>query len=956
MTALATLLGASVLLGTQPAGAVPLSSRPRGPGAHYFGYFASANQEGTASPDGCGSIGDYTACVADHANVTFIGSSGSAMPDTTWTAQKLAEAQQLGMGAIVDVTRVFWDPGQVPAADYLARWANFKTAINPYLNTIVSFYLMDEPNTGSAQVMDRLRVEADKLAADFPGIHRQISFLARSLEFGGWTIPSNIDWVGYDCYTPPPGTFLNCAPPNGEGPFQSVPYYIGRLKAVIARSQPAPPALPYKPGLVLIPVAFLKPGETDKQDALLARAEREIAMAENDPDFVMVMPFIFQSLTDGFGQPWIGTRDLPAVRAYYQSLGVRITKASGQRRFAHPTSITASATASGSSGYGAFDFDISTSWNAGRLPPASITGSFADPLLVTQLQLWAAQSPTGPVLHQVRGTSLDGTSLVFGDISGVMSDFQLWSWRGAVGTSSIVVTTPSSPSWVSWRDIDVFTAGSTRVYGYPVAATGGLDAMQFIADANVNTAWNAGGFGTSASPQSIDLDLGQAQTLARIRLRVMQSPNGQTTHIVSGGPSLQAMTTLTTLTSWTSDNQVLDLVGPFINVRFLRIMTTSSPSWVAWREVDIFRYCPLKVRSPGDLSADCRGDIALTGGSSNGVPWTSVPVARSNGDGTFVVTNANLADFPLFATQSGALPVAGDFDNDGRGDIALTGGSSWNSIPVAFSHGDGTFHVTNLPVADFATYAAQSGAKPVAGDFDGDGRGDIALTGGSSNGAPWGSIPVAFSNGDGSFHVTNTSVASFGTYATQSGAKPVAGDFDGDGRGDIALTGGSSNGVPWNTVPVAFSNGNGSFRVTNVNVTSFGTYATQGAATPVSGDFDGDGRGDIALTGGSSNGAPWVTIPIAFSNGADGTFRVTNVGVDSFGTYATQGASPVAGDFNADGWGDIALTGGSSNGVPWNTLPVAFSNGDGSFSVTNAAISNFQTYATQLGAKPVGGY
>src|SRR6185436_1062537 len=163
------------------------------------------------------------------------------------------------------------------------------------------------------------------------------------------------------------------------------------------------------------------------------------------------------------------------------------------------------------------------------------------------------------------------------------------------------------------------------------------------------------------------------------------------------------------------------------------------------------------------------------------------------------------------------------------------------------------------PMLDPATIGTESPLslpKRVIGDRNADFRSDIALTGGfSPNGQPWSSVPIAFSNGDGSFNVTNLAIADFGTFATQTGAQPVSGDFDGDGRTDIALTGGfQSNGQPWGSVPVAFSNGDGSFRVTNLAITNFATFATQTGAKPVSGDFDGDGRGDIALTGGLSPG------------------------------------------------------------------------------------------------------
>jgi hypothetical protein len=339
----------------------------------------------------------------------------------------------------------------------------------------------------------------------------------------------------------------------------------------------------------------------------------------------------------------------------------------------------------------------------------------------------------------------------------------------------------------------------------------------------------------------------------------------------------------------------------------------------------------------GDIAglggADFRSDIALTGG----VGWSSIPVARSNGDGSFTVTNSTVANFPAFAVHDGAKPVPGDFNGDGRGDIALTAGVGWTTVPIAFSNGNGTFNVTNLGVANFPSLATQTGAKPVAGDFNADGRADIALTGGVEG---WNSVPVAFSIGNGTFNVTNFTVANFPTHAAQNGAKPVAGDFNGDGRDDIALTGGAG----WGTIPVAFSNGNGTFSVTNLAVASFPGFAAEAGAKPVSGDFNGDGRGDIALTGGN-----WSTIPVALSNG-NGTFSVTNLAVANFPGFAAEtGAKPVAGDFNGDGRGDIALTGGN-----WATVPVAFSNGNGTFNVTNTSVFNLPSFAIVAGAKPVG--
>ena len=146
------------------------------------------------------------------------------------------------------------------------------------------------------------------------------------------------------------------------------------------------------------------------------------------------------------------------------------------------------------------------------------------------------------------------------------------------------------------------------------------------------------------------------------------------------------------------------------------------------------------------------------------------------------------------------------------------------------SLGDGNFSVSNQSVGEFPAFA-QQGGRAVTGDFDGDGRNDVALVGGyiPTTGAPWNTIPIAFSNGDGTFRIKNQRVLNFGTFATQPNAFPVVGDFNGDGRMDIALVGGfiPSTSSPWNTIPVAFSNGDGTFTVTNKPVANFPIFATQ---------------------------------------------------------------------------------------------------------------------------------
>ncbi|MBW4450573.1 MAG: VCBS repeat-containing protein, partial [Spirirestis rafaelensis WJT71-NPBG6] len=114
-------------------------------------------------------------------------------------------------------------------------------------------------------------------------------------------------------------------------------------------------------------------------------------------------------------------------------------------------------------------------------------------------------------------------------------------------------------------------------------------------------------------------------------------------------------------------------------------------------------------------------------------------------------------------------------------------------------NGDGTFTITNGAVGDFAGWAATSGVRVITGDFNGNGRTDIALV---RQNAGWGSIPIAFSNGDGTFTITNGAVGDFAGWAATSGVRVITGDFNGNGRTDIALV---RQDAGWTTVPVAFS-------------------------------------------------------------------------------------------------------------------------------------------------------
>jgi hypothetical protein len=352
----------------------------------------------------------------------------------------------------------------------------------------------------------------------------------------------------------------------------------------------------------------------------------------------------------------------------------------------------------------------------------------------------------------------------------------------------------------------------------------------------------------------------------------------------------------------------------------------------------------------GDFAGTGRSSIALVGGAG----WGTVPVAFSNGDGTFAVTNKTVADYSKWAAGRGVKAVAGHFDDSGRDAIALIGDFPNEAlmIPVAFSNGDGTFNVTRKPLPNFPGSAAGASAKMVVGHFDDSGQDSVALVGFRTLAGAASYIPVALSKGDGNFAYTpkipqqpdqEQMTRAFNELVASPGATVLAGDFDGNGRTAIALVGG----VNWTTVPVAHPTGDGGFIITNVPLPEFTGWAAQNGVKPVAGRFDRSGKDAIALVGGPG----WGSIPAAFPGG-NGSFTVTNQSVVSFANWGGwPGARALTGNFSGTGLTGIALTG--PNG--WGGVAVAFPTGSGNFNVTGERLADFPGWAAANGARPIVG-
>lgn len=106
-------------------------------------------------------------------------------------------------------------------------------------------------------------------------------------------------------------------------------------------------------------------------------------------------------------------------------------------------------------------------------------------------------------------------------------------------------------------------------------------------DGDPATNWSSG----TGPPAWIELDLGRGRTVGLVRLRIAQFPEGRTVHRLLGrGPGTGGKwVTLAVLRGRTGDAQVLEWRPDVARtgLRWLRVETTESPSWVAWREIEV---------------------------------------------------------------------------------------------------------------------------------------------------------------------------------------------------------------------------------------------------------------------------------------------------------------------------------------------------------------------------------
>lgn len=482
---------------------------------------------------------------------------------------------------------------------------------------------------------------------------------------------------------------------------------------------------------------------------------------------------------------------------------------------------------------------------------------------------------------------------------------------GSVVTLTATVQTGATPvtqGQVNFCDASTTQCTDIHLLGTAALSSGGTATYKFVPGPGMHS-YRAmlvqDGYGLTSSSGVLSLTVGPAPTPIY----------SDTTAISLGGDPGDYSLTATVIGyggSAAPTGNISFLDTSFGNTALGTAVLGSSTPGLGW----IVSQTPAAANPPtselaGDFNGDGIPDLALVwvNGSSEYLEGTvAVTVFFGKGDGTFTAgpTTQTQIDLDTIA----AIVMAGDFNGDGKTDLALLTSPfpvGTNSITTLLGNGDGTF-TASAPSS--VSYPPQGGGdvigpSMVAADFNGDGKLDLAIVGDYVAGG----VAIMLGNGDGTFTQKGQSIepnSGYGAIAT--------GDFNGDGIPDLIAFDYLGPGA----ATVLLGNGDGTFIATTTPpaVESF-------VRSTVVGDFNGDGKPDLIVAYNSG-------FSVFLGNG-DGTFD------HQYDSPSLGALSLVAGDFNHDGKLDLAAIGG-------NLVELYLGAGNGTFTATSTTPSGSQVF------------
>ena len=351
------------------------------------------------------------------------------------------------------------------------------------------------------------------------------------------------------------------------------------------------------------------------------------------------------------------------------------------------------------------------------------------------------------------------------------------------------------------------------------------------------------------------------------------------------------------------------------------------------------------------VSADDLGDSSGGGDGLVNTIYSNGSGLHKDNDQQWHQANPNLGDTANSGDAFGEVLAVGDFDGDGRDDLAIgipgedvDGLSDVGAVQILYgsssrlsSTGTDFYHQDSPGVAGGNQSGDQFGFALAVGDFDGDGYDDLAI------GKPFedlgddddtGRVQVMYgsSSGVSTSGETTLDQDTLG-YSNEDGdnfgRSLAAGDFDGDGYDDLAIgiseedwSGDNNAGrvaVVYGASSGLTSSGNQLFDQDTSGVANSPEGGDRFGRSLAAGDFDDDGYDDLAIgapyedTSGKDN-AGVIHILFGTGSGLTGTgsqyFNQGNVGG---GTEKNDyfGHALAVGDINGDGYDDLVAS------APW---------------------------------------
>ena len=249
--------------------------------------------------------------------------------------------------------------------------------------------------------------------------------------------------------------------------------------------------------------------------------------------------------------------------------------------------------------------------------------------------------------------------------------------------------------------------------------------------------------------------------------------------------------------------------------------------------------------------------------------------------------------------HTGAIGVAGpvtiNFGAVGGTSGTITGTAAITPAQIATLRAHGMYVNVHSTTNSGGEIRGQLGPKrPV--DFDGDGRTDMSVLK-FPNVAPPGTAQINFWNKN-----STQGVVISPQWGDANRDFPAPGDFDGDGQDDYALyRDGATQGAQSEFWILTSNNNTVLYYAWGLGGSTTGANPSD---TPLTRDYDGDGKTDVAVARrGSTTGDP-LTWYIRLSS--NNTARVINYGITGADANAFYDA-PIPADYDGDGKADLAV-------------------------------------------------